>query len=542
METSSALSIVIGLIVGIVVGAAAVWFVLRSRAGATVARSEADEARTRSELAAAQTQAEKAESRASAAQAEAADARTHAADARLEASQVRAELSQARTDAARGETAIAQARAEAAEAQSEAATVSAELAQARAERDAARDRAAKLAEDRESLVNQFKVLSSETLDKQGKAADQSATERLRKTEELINPLTEIMVKFSDRLAQVEKERVAMSTDLRNQVQAVQSTGEHLRNETRALATALRKPQVRGSWGEMQLRRVAEFAGMVDRCDFDLQATTTTSGDQTIRPDMRVNLTDNKFVYVDSKVPLSAFLDAYETEDDRTREEKLKQFAKNVKSHVDQLSGKQYWKASTSTPEFVVLFLPNEQFLFSALEQLPDLNEYAAGRDVVLATPNTLIALLRAIAYGWKQAALAESAADVLALGRELHERIVSLGGHVDKIGRSLGSAVTAYNAAVGSLESRVLVTARKLNELQVTDKELKSPNMVDEPVRRIVAGELVADAAQTAPMIGRESSRGRRRLPEEDELRRGEPDLFADEETTEPPTRRRTGS
>lgn len=542
METSSALSIVIGLVVGLVVGAAAVWFVLRSRAGVTVARTEADEARARSELAAAQTQAEKAESRASAAQAEAADARTHAADARLEASQVRAELAQARGDAARGETAVARARAEAAEAQSEAATVSAELAQARAERNAALDRAAKLAEDRESLVNQFKVLSSETLDKQGKVADQSATERLRKTEELINPLTEIMVKFSDRLAEVEKERVAMSTDLRNQVQAVQSTGEHLRRETQSLATALRKPQVRGTWGEIQLRRVAEYAGMVDRCDFNLQTTTTTSADRTIRPDMQVNLTDNKFVFVDSKVPLSAFLEAYETDDERVRAEKLRQFGKNVKTHVDQLSGKQYWKADTGTPEFVVLFLPNEQFLFSALEQLPDLHEYAAARDVVIATPNILIAMLRAVAYGWKQAALAESAAQVLTLGRELHERIATMGNKVDKVGRALTGAVKAYNETVGSLEGRVLVTTRKFRDLKVTDAELGSPRPVEEGVRPIAANELVEDAAGPTPMIGRAPTRGRGRLPEEDELRRGEPDLFADQVTEEPPTRRRTGS
>lgn len=334
----------------------------------------------------------------------------------------------------------------------------------------------------------------------------------------------------------------MSTDLRNQVQAVQSTGEHLRNETRALATALRKPQVRGAWGEMQLRRVAEFAGMVDRCDFNVQTTTTTSADRTIRPDMRVNLTDNKFVFVDSKVPLSAFLEAYETEDERNRDEKLKLFARNVKTHVEQLSGKQYWKADTGTPEFVVLFLPNEQFLFSALEQLPDLHEYAARRDVVIATPNTLIAMLRAIAYGWKQAALAESAAEVLALGRELYDRLGTLGNNVDKLGRSLTTAVTAYNSAVGSLESRVLPSARKFQSLKVTDEELGAPRMVSEAVRPITANELVEDASRTTPMIGRAPAKGSKRLPEEDELRRGEPDLFADEYVEPPESPRRTGS
>ncbi|OYO03855.1 DNA recombination protein RmuC [Enemella evansiae] len=501
---------VLMLVIGLALGAAGAWFALRARASAAAAEDRSIAATSR---------------------AEAADARAQAADARTETATLRAQLHRLEANAAETRGQVAEARAETAQAQSEAAEVSSQLAAARAERDAARERAQRLAEDREALANQFKVLSGETLERQGKATDE-------KTRAIIDPLTELMTKFAERLNAVEKDRVAMATDLRNQVTAVQATGEHLRRETHALATALRKPQVRGAWGELQLRRVAEYAGMVERCDFDEQASTTTSADRAIRPDMRVNLSDGKFLYVDAKVPLSAFLEAHETEDERLRAEKLTLFGRNVKTHVDQLSRKEYWKADTGTPEFVVMFLPNEQFLFSALEQLPDLHEYAAARDVVVATPNTLIAMLRAVAYGWKQAALAESAAEVFTLGRELHDRLAAMGGHLDKVGRSLKAAVGAYNSTVGSLEARVLVTARRFRDLKVTDAELTAPQSVDESTRDIAAPELVEDAARVEPMIGRGAKR-RKALPERDELSREQPDLLG---WADPPTERRRGT
>ncbi|MDO5500492.1 MAG: DNA recombination protein RmuC, partial [Propionibacteriaceae bacterium] len=454
----------------------------------------------------------------------------------------RSDAARVQTDVARQETLIAEAHRAVAEAQSEAAEVSARLAAAEAEKQAALARATQLAADRDALVNQFKVLSTETLERQGKAVDATTAQRLEQTREALMPLTTLMTQFADRLTEIEKERVEMSTDLRNHVRAVQNTGEHLRRETHALATALRKPQVRGHWGEVQLRRVAEYAGMVERCDFELQATTQTSADKTIRPDMRVQLADGKYVFVDAKVPLSAFLEAHETEDERTRAEKLTLFGRNVKTHVEQLSGKQYWKADAGTPEFTVLFLPNEQFLFSAAEIVPDLHEFAARRDVVLATPTTLIALLRAVAYGWKQAALAESAAEVFELGRELHDRLGTMGNHVDKTGRSLTAAIKAYNQMVGSLETRVLPTARRFRDLKVTDAELTSPHQLLESARSITAPELVEDATQVQPMIGRTRRRDTEddaRLPERAELSRGEPDLLDLVDEPRPPVRRR---
>ncbi len=527
MDASTVTTLLFSLVIGLAVGTVIAWLVLRARAESASAHNDAETERARAELADARAQA--------------ADARAQAADARSETAQVRSESARLAADLAQRDTATAEARSAIAEAQAEAAEVGARLAAATAERDAALERAAQLAADRDSLVKEFKVLSSETLERQGKAVDATTAQRLEQTKEAIQPLTTLMGAFSERLTAIEKERVAMATDLRNHVQAVQNTGEHLRRETNALATALRKPQVRGHWGEVQLKRVAEYAGMVDRCDFDLQATERTSADRTIRPDMRVNLSDGKYLFVDAKVPLSAFLEAHETDDERTRADKLTLFGRNVKTHVEQLSGKQYWKTDAGTPEFVVLFLPNEQFLFAASEIIPDLHEFAAKRDIVIATPNTLIALLRAVAYGWKQAALAESAAEVFQLGRELYSRLGIMGGHVDKTGRSLTAAINAYNKMVGSLETRVYPTARRFRDLKVTDAELEVPQLVEESPRGIVAPELVEDAAQVEPMIGRSRRKGSGTLPEQAELTRGEPDLLEwAEQSSDSSNRRRS--
>jgi len=454
------------------------------------------------------------------ARSEVANAHQHASDARAEASDARAEAATARAELAKAATLVAEAKAEAAAAMAEAADVSAARAAAEAQRDAAIHRAEELAADRAAMIDQFKVLSSETLERQGKSADASAEQRLRATEQLIRPVRESLDAFNTRLAEVEKERVRMSTELRSQVESVHATGEQLRTETRALVTALRKPHVRGNWGEQQLKRVVEIAGMLEHCDFLTQQTTSTSADQVIRPDLKILLEGKRFVWVDSKVPLSAFLDAYEAQDDAVRERSLALFAKNVKTHIDQLSGKSYFKSDFGTPEFVVLFIPSEALAAEALSQLPHLHEYAATRSIILATPTTLIALLRAVAYGWKQAGLAESAAQVSELARELYDRLSTLGGHFDKVGRSLTASVRAYNEAVGSIEGRVFPTARKLRELHVTSKELDVVQPVETGVRPISAPELVEDAIQVTPIIG-----GRLLDDERESLTRPQPAL-----------------
>jgi DNA recombination protein RmuC len=273
------------------------------------------------------------------------------------------------------------------------------------------------------------------------------------------------------------------------------TGSHerLERETRNLVTALRSPQTRGRWGELQLRRVVEMAGMLERCDFSEQVTS--DGDTgRMRPDLVVHLPGGKNVAVDAKVPLQAFLAANEADDEGVRRAHLAAHGRQMKAHVDALSKKEYWKRVDPSPEFVVAFIPGDPLLTAALEHEPGLMEYAVANHVLLATPTSLIALLRAVAYGWQQEALTENARQVQVLGAQLYERISVLGEHMAGVGRSLTGAVTAYNRAVGSLEGRVLVTARRFVEMGVVgagEREPTTPLPVDTVTRPLQAVELV---------------------------------------------------
>lgn len=405
-----------------------------------------------------------------------------------------AELESARQEIGELHGALANARVETAEARSD-------VAVARTERDNAVARIDEAVKGQAAMVEQFKLLSHEVAEQQRKAVDSTTQQRLQATEQLMAPVTASLQQLQTRLTEVEKDRTRMAAELNGQVRAVRDTGEALRKETAALVTALRKPQVRGAWGETQLKRVAEIAGMVERCDFDLQSSTRDHEDRLRRPDMKVLLGEGKHIVVDSKVPLSAFLDAAETDDDALRATHMTSFAGHVRKHVEQLSGKDYQRVA-DTPEFVVLFMPSEAFFAAALDRIPDLYEYAADRNVIIATPTMLIGLLRAISYGWKQAALADNAKEIFELGQLLHERLGTMGGKFDKLGRALGSAVGAYNDTVASMEGRVLVTARRFRDLDVTDKDLAAPAQIETSVRQIQQPELVEDASQVAQMIG----------------------------------------
>lgn len=299
-------------------------------------------------------------------------------------------------------------------------------------------------------------------------------------------------RLQDQLRDLDHQRSSWQGQFNQQVADMRLTTESLRRETSSLSTALRKPQVRGRWGELHLRRTVEIAGLVSRCDFTEQAQF---GDGSLRPDLVVHLAGGKSVVVDSKVPLDAFLDATGSEDESVRADALERHVRQVRAHVDALGAKAYWRALDETPEFVVLFVPAEAFLSAALDTDQRLLEYAAERKVVLATPTTLIALLRTVSLGWSHETLAAQTTEVRRLGAELHDRLASMAAHVDKLGRSLGSAVTAYNAAVGSLESRVLVTARRFAELGVTDDRLDAPREVSEPTRGLTAPEFSDFAA-----------------------------------------------
>ena len=273
-------------------------------------------------------------------------------------------------------------------------------------------------------------------------------------------------RLHDQLRDLAHTRSSWQGQLSQQVADVRLAAEGLRQETQALATALRRPQVRGRWGELHLRRVVELAGLVDRCDFEEQVRLE---DGPLRPDLVVHLAGGRRVVVDAKAPLEAFLDAAAATDEEARTRHLARHARAVRHHVDQLAAKRYWQAAGGSPEFVVLFLPAEPVLAAALEADRTLIEDASRRRVVLASPTTLIALLRTVAAGWTEERVAQHAREVQELGRDLHTRLSRMSDHLDRVGRSLSAAVGHYNRAVGSMETRVLVTARRLGELGLAD-------------------------------------------------------------------------
>jgi DNA recombination protein RmuC len=321
--------------------------------------------------------------------------------------------------------------------------------------------------------------------------------------QLVGPIRETLARVERQLRETDQARIRSHAELAQQVEFTRRGAQELREQAQALVTALRRPEARGRWGELQLRRVVELAGMTARCDFDVQVTV--EGGQ--RPDMVVHLAGGKHIVVDSKVPLAAYLEAVEAAEGASRDGRLAAHARHLRAHVDQLGGKAYWAAMPSTPEFVILFIPGEAFLAPALECDPALLEYAIARRVHIATPTTLVSMLRTAHFAWQQEALSENAQAVFDLGRELHDRLASLGRHVDKLGRSLTASVVAYNQAVGSLESRVLVTARRLSDLGVVTGDLPAPVTAKETTRPLSAPELVTDpdpaaAPGRAPGLG----------------------------------------
>jgi DNA recombination protein RmuC len=354
------------------------------------------------------------------------------------------------------------------------------------------------------LAERFQALSAQALDASTARFLEVAEGRLRAAnahasgeletrraavEHLVGPLKETLARVEAQLRASDEARTQSHAALAQQVDFARETSEQLRAQTQALVNVLRRPEARGRWGELQLRRVVELAGMSARCDFDEQVTAQ---DGAQRPDMVVRLAGGKNIVVDSKVSLAAYLEAAESDDEGARAARMDAHARHLRDHVDRLAGKAYWAALSPSPEFVILFIPGEAFLAPALERDPGLLEYALARKVHIATPTTLITMLRTAQYAWQQAALAENARAVFDAGRELYDRISGLGRHVDQLGRALTKAVSTYNQTVGSLESRVLTKARRLNELGVVDAELAVPALVEETTRALSAPELVA--------------------------------------------------
>jgi len=375
------------------------------------------------------------------------------------------------------------------------------LAQAlESEREVGRERVEAFRQAEQRLRESFQALSSEALDRNNERFLALAGERFEKLQQLaqqdleqrqegihslVTPIRESIGKVDESLQRVEKERKGDFAGLREQLRLVASGHETLQRETAQLVRALRTPAARGRWGEVQLRRVVEMAGMQRHCDFVEQASADT-GDGRRRPDLLVQLPGERRIVVDAKAPLEAYLAAVEAEDEAEQRAHLERHARQVRGHLDALGARAYQEAFDPSPEFVVLFLPGEPFFAAALTHDPELLERGVDRKVLVAGPTTLIALLRAVAVGWREERLAESAQEVSRLGRELHDRLATLGDHFARLGQRLDGAVEAYNGTVGSLESRVLVTARRFRELGAAgSREIPAADPVEARTRSL---------------------------------------------------------
>jgi len=359
-------------------------------------------------------------------------------------------------------------------------------AQRSAEAKAADEKIQILEESRLKLESSFKAISAEALSKNNESFLKLAEENLKKYQEVaksdlekrqesiektVAPVNEALKNFNQRVEKIEERRMATDAGLKQQIEQLARSQAELSKTTGSLVQALRAPQVRGQWGEMQLRRTVEMAGMINYCDFVEQASHETGEGQRQRPDMLIRLPNERQVVVDAKVPLSAYLDALEADDARVQSERMQAHARQLRDHIKGLSQKTYWSQFENTPEFVVLFVPNETIFSAALEQDPQLIEIGVENKVILATPTTLIALLKAIAYGWQQEAVAREAKQIAELGRELYGRVGIVTGHFAMLGKSLNQTVGHYNKAVSSVESRLLVTARKFEALDSSHDE-----------------------------------------------------------------------
>ena len=371
-----------------------------------------------------------------------------------------------------------------------------------AELKAADDKLKLLEEARDSLKDSFKALSADALSKNNESFIKLAEENLKKHQQsakddlekrqqaitkTVEPVSQTLKAFSDRVNKIEERRIESEGGIKKELQKLSEMHLRLDQSTSSLVQALRAPQVRGQWGEMHLRRTVEMAGMINYCDFEEQSSVETEEGQRQRPDMLIRLPNERRVVVDSKVPIAAYLDALETDSTEVQSERMQAHARHLRTHIKDLSTKAYWSQFENAPEFVVLFVPNEAIFSAALEEDPSLIELGVENKVILATPTTLIALLKAVAYGWQQEAITREAKEIASLGKEIYDRLSVVIGHFVKLGKSIDQSVGNYNKAMNSVDSRLMVTARKFESLESASSEQlpdinqieKRPNLPD---------------------------------------------------------------
>ena len=355
-----------------------------------------------------------------------------------------------------------------------------------AELKAADEKLKLLEEARDNLKDSFKALSADALSKNNesfiklaeenlKKYQQSAKDDLEKRQQAISktvePVSQTLKTFSERVNKIEERRIESEGGIKKELEKLSEMHLRLEQSTNSLVKALRAPQVRGQWGEMHLRRTVEMAGMINYCDFEEQSSVEKDEGQRQRPDMLIRLPNERKVVVDSKVPIAAYLDALETDSPESQSERMQAHARHLRTHIKDLSTKAYWSQFDNAPEFVVLFIPNEAIFSAALEEDPSLIELGVDNKVILATPTTLIALLKAVAYGWQQEAITREAKEIAALGREIYDRLSVVIGHFVKLGKSIDQSVGNYNKAMNSVDSRLMVTARKFESLESASTE-----------------------------------------------------------------------
>src|ERR1051326_3897308 len=394
------------------------------------------------------------------------------------------------------------------------------------ERRASQEKLALLSSAEEKLTDAFKALSADALRHNNRSFLDLAKQNLETFQQnakgdlerrhsaindLIKPLKESLEKVDGKIGELEKNRAGAYSELREQVKALAQSHSQLQSETGNLVKALRAPHVRGRWGEIQLRRVVELAGMLQYCDFVEQANVTTE-ETRIRPDMIVRLPGNRTIVVDSKVPFDAFYESISTTDDEIRAARLKDHARLVRTHITSLSRKSYWETVQPTPEFVLLFLPGETFYSAALENDPKLIEDGVSQGVIIATPTTLIALLKAVSYGWRQEQMAENAQEVSTLAKTLYDRLRVFTNYFDDIGRNLDRALDAYNKGVRSLETRVLVTARRFKERgAIAGDEIETLEPIDKATRPLSFDDGGLFPEVDMPLLKARSAKGGKR-------------------------------